>query len=169
VKSQVQWDGHHGTIDTIQQVKRDLGSKAPSAFLPAQAFNPSSVSIGPSLVSNKASGYNMSMPPTPVLPVQVPVPPPQLAAAAAGVLPPSYPLPSVAPTVGTTSLGQFPSFLPAPPLFGAPPPPPPQMQMQQAHGLSGPQEAGFQPPPPAVFNEHVTKKAKIEQGNICSS
>jgi len=62
IQSQVQWDGHYGTIGNVQAVKHELAAKAPGAFqLPSSAIKTASA-IGPSAVAPVVAHYTLPAP-----------------------------------------------------------------------------------------------------------
>ena len=131
IQSQVQWDGHYGTINTVTQLKHELAYKQPAAFQPA-APSSQPAAIGPS--ATPSNSYTASS---------------AVSSNGNGVPPPPPPLPSVsavsAPVVAHYALPPAPVYVVPTALPTAPAPVPPP---------AVPVPVGFQmapPPPPPVF------------------
>ena len=134
IRSQVQWDGHYGSIGSVQQVKYDLASKAPSAFVPTPISAPVPV-IGPIAASSatmrlplQPSTYTAAVPTAlPAAPPVMLMPPVLPLTALPPVLPPVLPPAPLPYSVAAPVVAPPPMYPPAPHnyMYGAPPPPAP--------------------------------------------
>lgn len=154
----MQWDGHHGSIGSVQQLKHDLASKVPAAFqLPPSAIKTGVPTIGPSAGGAPVVAH-YALPPAPPSFAPVPVtaaamapPPPPPLPQAAGSMPFAASMAPSPPPLAMMAPVGLPFAAPSVPLaFAAPGPPLP-------------------PPPPAAsfveapqYGEPATKRAKTE-------
>ena len=164
----MQWDGHYGTINTVQQLKHELAYKAPAAFLPPPSSTSKAPVIGPSSTAPPPSAAvavprapvvaHYSLPGTTVYSTSAAAPPPPpLQMAAAGGAPTYAYAPPPPPMTAAVAMGAVPSMQ-----YGggggAPPPPPPL-----AAAIAQP----FAAPPPlpmygAEAEEPSAKKARVD-------
>jgi hypothetical protein len=165
IQAQVQWDGHFGSISTVQQQKQDVVQRAPLAFIPIPGGEPIAA-IGPArpgMVSTASSSaiptISSSFPPQPPLSIGV---------ANTTAFPPIPPLPlnSTSDLTNVTTFGSYGMLMPHqtyaqnivyPSQQGAvvAPPPPPQYA-----SISVANQAPIPPPPPPI--EPAAKKARTE-------